>query len=378
MIGLSALETQSMAYSRPADIVPASLKKADLKDYEKSPFVRACLRQENSFTPVWLMRQAGRYMPKYRELRSKVGFLQLCKSPELASQVTLMAVEDLGVDAAIIFADILLILEPLGVGLEFAKGEGPVIHRPVRDENDVELLTRFRISEHLQYVLDALRMTRSALPLHVPLIGFAGAPFTLASYLIEGGASRNFDKTKTFMYRHSHSWHELMALLTDLSVEYLRAQVSHGASVLQIFDSWIGCLSQNDYRLYVAPHMVRLLDSVSDLAPTIHFGTNTTHLLSQMADCGGHVIGLDWRVELDQGWAMVGGHERFAVQGNLDPAVLFADRHVIKERVQKILMLAQGRPGHIFNLGHGILPETPLDNVKYLVELVHEISRDLQ
>ena len=367
-----------MAQSRPADIIPASLKKADLKDYEKSPFVRACMRQENAFTPVWLMRQAGRYMPKYRAIRSKVGFLELCKSPELAAEVTVMAVEDLGVDAAIIFADILLILEPLGVGLEFAKGEGPVIHRPVRDENDVELLTRFRVNDHLQYVLDALRMTRSALPANIPLIGFAGAPFTLASYLIEGGSSRNFDKTKAFMYRHSNSWHELMSLLCDLTVEYLRAQVAHGASVLQVFDSWIGCLSQDDYRTYVAPHMGRVIASVSDLAPTIHFGTNTMHLLSQMADCGGHVMGLDWRVELDQGWAMVGGRERFAVQGNLDPVVLFADKSVIRERAHKILLQAQGSPGHIFNLGHGILPETPLDNVKYLVDTVHEISRDLR
>ena len=365
-----------MAHPRPAAPMPDSLAKSELTDYEKSAFVRACLRQQTEFTPVWLMRQAGRYMPKYREIRSKVGFLELCKTPELATEVTVMAVEDLGVDAAIIFADILLILEPLGIGLEFAKGEGPVIHRPVKDANDVELLTRFRIADELGYVLKALRMTRAALPSHIPLIGFAGAPFTLASYLIEGGSSRNFDKTKTFMYQNRNVWHELMALLTDLTVEYLRAQVGAGASVLQIFDSWVGCLSQEDYVDFVLPHMVRTIGSVGDLAPVIHFGTGTTHLLRYMADCGGHVIGLDWRLELDQGWAMI-GKDRFAVQGNLDPVVLFADKDEIKRRTRKILMLAAGNPGHIFNLGHGVLPSTPLDNVKYLVEVVHQLSAEL-
>jgi uroporphyrinogen decarboxylase len=362
-----------MAQPRPLASIPDNLLKENLKEYERSAFVRACLRQETPFTPVWLMRQAGRYMPKYREIRSKVGFLELCKTPELAAEVTVMAVEDLGVDAAIIFADILLILEPLGVGLEFAKGEGPVIHRPVRDSNDVELLTRFKIVDELNYVLEAIRLTRSSLPSDIPLIGFAGAPFTLASYLIEGGSSRNFDKTKTFMYRNANVWHELMALLTDLTIEYLRAQAKAGASVLQIFDSWVGSLSQQDYVDFVLPHMVRTIDSISDLSPIIHFGTSTTHLLRYMADCGGHVMGLDWRVDLDQGWAMV-GRDRFAVQGNLDPVVLFAERSEIKKRVQRILLQAEGTPGHIFNLGHGILPTTPLDNVKYLVDVVHELS----
>lgn len=362
-----------MAHSRPIDSTPETLQKADLKDYEKSEFVRACLRKPTAHTPVWLMRQAGRYMPKYREIRSKVGFLELCKTPELACEVTVMAVEDLGVDAAIIFADILLILEPLGIGLEFAKGEGPVIHRPVRDNNDLELLTRFRVAEQLNYVLQAIRLTRAALPANIPLIGFAGAPFTLASYLIEGGSSRNFEKTKAFMYCNPDGWHELMALLTDLTVEYLRAQVVAGASVLQIFDSWVGCLSQEDYADFVLPHMVRTVSSVSDLAPTIHFGTCTAHLLRHMRECGGHVMGLDWRLELDQGWTMV-GKDKFAIQGNLDPVVLFAERDEIKKRVRRILMLADGSPGHIFNVGHGILPGTPLDNVKYLVEVVHELS----
>ncbi len=366
-----------MAHSESPAAIPESLAKADLKEYEKSAFVQACLRRETAVTPVWLMRQAGRYMPKYREIRSKVGFLELCKTPELATEVTVMAVEDLGVDAAIIFADILLILEPLGVGLEFAKGEGPVIKRPVKDENDVECLTRFRVADDLSYVFKALRMTRAALPANIPLIGFAGAPFTLASYLIEGGSSRNFDKTKTFMYQNGHVWHELMALLTDLTVEYLRAQVTAGASVLQIFDSWVGCLAQEDYVDYVLPHMVRTISSIADLAPTIHFGTGTTHLLRYMAECGGHVIGLDWRLELDQGWSMI-GRERFAVQGNLDPVVLFADKDQIKKKARKILMQAANQPGHIFNLGHGILPTTPLENVKYLVEIVHELSAELR
>jgi uroporphyrinogen decarboxylase len=320
------------------------------------------------------MRQAGRYMPRYRELRSKVGFLELCKNAELASQVTLMAVRELNVDAAIIFADILLIVEPLGVGLEFSKGEGPVIHRPIALAEHVHNLTPYAVSECLPFVLEAIRETRRELPAHVPLIGFAGAPFTLASYLIEGGASRHFEKTKAFMYNQPEAWHALMTLLGSLTSQYLNLQIQAGASVLQIFDSWVGCLSEDDYLEFVLPHTQKTIACIDQAAPVIHFGTGTGHLLKHMASCGGQVIGLDWRVTLDQAWHSV-GCEQFAVQGNLDPCVLLVDRPVIRRKTMEILRQAGGRPGHIFNLGHGILPTTPLDNAKYLVDVVHELSQ---
>jgi uroporphyrinogen decarboxylase len=362
-----------MAQPSPTASLPESLAKADLQEFQKSHFVRACLRQQTSLTPIWLMRQAGRYMPKYQAIRSKVGFLDLCKSPELATEVTLMAVSDLGVDAAIIFADILLILEPLGIGLEFSKGDGPVIKRPIRLPKDVELLAGFEVVDDLKFVLEALSLTRSSLPKHIPLIGFAGAPFTLASYLIEGGSSKTFDRTKAFMYLYPADWHKLMSLLTDLTIAYLKAQIEAGASVLQIFDSWVGCLSQHDYATYVLPYMSKIIGKISVLAPVINFGTASNHLLKLMASAGGQVIGLDWRLDLAQGWETV-GKDQFAIQGNLDPAVLFADQAEIKSRVEQILLQANKRPGHIFNLGHGILQHTPLENVKYLVQIVHELS----
>jgi uroporphyrinogen decarboxylase len=318
------------------------------------------------------MRQAGRYQREYREIRSRVSFLEMCRTPELAAEVTLMAVDQLGVDAAIIFADILLIVEPMGVGLAFNKGEGPSIARPVRTAADVDGLREVP-PEALGFVYEAVRLTRRALKPDVPLIGFAGAPFTVASYMVEGGGSRNFIESKSLMYRNVGAWHALMERLVRASAGYLAAQVAAGAQVLQIFDSWVGCLSEADYRQFVLPHSRRLIESLPAGVPVIHFGADSGHLLAAMREAGGNVLGLDWRTDLDRGWSLI-GHDR-AVQGNLDPVALFATPAEIERRARIILDQAGGRPGHIFNLGHGILPGTPVDHVLALVDFVHEYSR---
>ena len=335
--------------------------------------MRACRRESTTYTPVWLMRQAGRYMREYRELRARVSFLELCKRPELAAEVTVYAAERLKVDAAIIFADILLIVEPMGINLEFAKGEGPMIHNPVRTRLDVERLREVESVEPLDFVLEAIRMTRRALPADLPLIGFAGAPFTLASYLTEGGASKNYVHTKSLMYADRGAWDALMSLITRALIRYLNAQIAAGAQVVQLFDSWVGCLSVDDYREYVLPHTREVINGVTHGTPVIHFGTGTSALLGAMREAGGDVIGLDWRVSLDEGWRRIGA-DRVAVMGNLDPVALFSNKTHIREAVKRILERAGGRPGHIFNLGHGILPDTPVENVVALVEMVHEMS----
>jgi uroporphyrinogen decarboxylase len=337
-------------------------------------FLRACRREATEVTPIWLMRQAGRYMPEYRELRARVGFLELCKTPELAAEVTITAAERLGVDAAILFADILLILEPLGVHLEFSKGEGPVIHNPIRNAADVDMLRRLESVEELEYVMQAVRLIRRGLSSKTPLIGFAGAPFTLACYLIEGGGSRNYDRAKAFMYRDPGAWHGLMRVLVDATAVYLNAQVEAGAQAIQIFDSWVGCLSPRDYKRFVFMHMRQLFDSLSSEVPIIHFGTGTSTLLELQAAAGGQVIGLDWRVELDAAWNRLGFE--VAVQGNLDPVVLLAEPSEIEAQAKIILDQARGRAGHIFNLGHGILPHTPVDHVLALVDFVHGIRHE--
>jgi uroporphyrinogen decarboxylase len=315
------------------------------------------------------MRQAGRYMREYREVREKTTFLELCKNPALAAEVTVTAVERLGVDAAIIFADILLILEPLGIELEFAKGEGPVIHNPVRRPSDVNRLRELQDPGELDFVYEAIRQTRSALKPDIPLIGFCGAPFTLASYMTEGGGSKNYVHTKRLMYDDPGAWHAMMELVSRALVKYLNAQIEAGAQAVQLFDSWVGCLSPDDYREFVLPHTKSVISGVTKGVPVIHFGTGTATLLELMREAGGDVIGLDWRVRLDEGWRRV-GHD-VAVMGNLDPIVLFAKQDVLRERTKQILGQADGRPGHIFNLGHGILPETPVENVIALVEMVH-------
>jgi uroporphyrinogen decarboxylase len=336
------------------------------------PLLRAARRQPTPFTPVWLMRQAGRYLPEYRALRARFGFLELCRNPQAAAEVTLQPVERLGVDAAILFADILLIVEPLGVGLEFAKGEGPVIHRPVRTPADVHALPPVNVEDAVPFVFETVRTVSRALGGRVPLIGFAGAPFTVASYLVEGGPSRDYLHTKRLMYETPDAWHHLMDVLAGATARYLNGQIAAGADAVQLFDSWVGVLSPDDYRAFVLPHVQSLIKALAPGTPVIHFGTGTATLLPLMRQAGGDVIGLDWRVNLDAGWAAV-GHD-VAVQGNLDPAVLLGPPPLIRERVKTILERAEGRPGHIFNLGHGVHQETPVDHVRLMVDLVHELS----
>lgn len=335
-------------------------------------FLKACRREPVDCTPVWFMRQAGRYMIEYRRLREKHSILDLCKTPELAAQVTLQPIDRFALDAAIIFADILLPLEPMGFSLEFAEGEGPVIHNPVRDRAAVERLKVVEGGE-LQYVMDAISLTRTMLAGRVPLIGFAGAPFTLASYAIEGGSSRNYIHTKQMMYSEPEVWHRLMDKFARVITGYLRRQIKAGAQAVQLFDSWVGCLSAGDYAEYVMPHVQLIFEGLKhEGVPLIHFGTGTTAILKSMRQAGGDVIGIDWRIHLDEAWALV-GHDR-AVQGNLDPVTLFGPIHEIERRVADILRRAAGRPGHIFNLGHGILPNTPVEHVAAAIDLVHKLS----
>lgn len=311
-------------------------------------------------------------MREYREVRAKTTFLELCKTPSLAAEVTVTAVERLGVDAAIIFADILLILEPMGVELEFAEGEGPVIHNPVRSPSDVDRLRELEDANQLEFVYEAIRQTRRALKPDIPLIGFCGAPFTLASYLIEGGGSKNYIQTKRLMYDDAGAWHAMMSLISRALVKYLNAQIEAGAQAVQLFDSWVGCLSPDDYREFVLPHTRSVISNVTQGVPVIHFGTGTATLLELMREAGGDLIGLDWRVQLDDGWQRLGPN--VAVMGNLDPVALFANQETLRAQTKRILDQADKRPGHIFNLGHGILPETPVENVIALVEMVHEMS----
>jgi uroporphyrinogen decarboxylase len=338
----------------------------------KHPFLAACRREPTVYTPVWLMRQAGRYMEEYRNLRARHDFLELCKRPDLAAEITVTPVERLGVDAAILFADILLILEPMGIGLQYSKGDGPVIHRPVRSGKDIDALKKFDPQQELSFVYDAVKKIRVALEDKVPLIGFAGAPFTLASYLIEGGGSRNYIHTKRFFYGAPEAWKRLMERLAKVIAEYLNLQIDAGAEAVQLFDSWAGCLTPGDYERFALPYTKAVIDAVTPGIPVIHFSTGTAGSLKNIRAAGGDVIGLDWRVNLDEGWATV-GHD-VAVQGNLDPVALFATPKEIKARVAEILGRAAGRPGHIFNLGHGVLPETPVDHVVALVDAVHELS----
>ncbi len=336
-----------------------------------APFLRACRRQPTPYTPIWLMRQAGRYMREYQQIRDKVSFLELCKTPDLAAEVTITAVERLGVDAAIIFADILLILEPMGMHLEFTAGNGPVLHNPLRQATDIARLCQVAPEESLDFVLQAIRITRQHLKPHIPLIGFSGAPFTLASYMIEGGASRNYVQTKTLMYTQPEAWHTLMAFLSRNLARYLNRQIAAGVQAVQLFDSWVGNLSPADYRTFVLPHTQTLIATVTPGVPVIHFGTSTSALLELMGQAGGDVISVDYRVELDHAWSRLG---TVGIQGNLDPVVLYADRPYLQQRALRILQQAGDRPGHIFNLGHGILPTTPVDNVVALVDYVHSMS----
>jgi uroporphyrinogen decarboxylase len=318
------------------------------------------------------MRQAGRYMAEYRAIREKYSLLEIVKQPDLAAEVTLQPVRAFGVDAAILFADILLPLEPLGLDFEFAKGEGPVIHNPIRTLADVRALRPFHADESLSHVMDAIKILRGELK-STPLIGFSGAPFTVASYMIEGGASREYKTTKLMMYSAPEVWHALMEKLSDTLVDYLTAQIRAGAQAVQLFDSWVGALNPQDYAEFVLPYSQKVLQAAHETGvPVIHFGTGATTLLPLMKQAGGDVLGLDWRIPLDDGWKII-GHNR-AVQGNLDPITLFVPLPELKKRIHEILRRAEGRPGHIFNVGHGILQHTPEDHVRAAVEFVHEYA----
>jgi uroporphyrinogen decarboxylase len=338
-----------------------------------SIFVRACKAVPGERTPVWFMRQAGRYMAEYRAVRKQHSLLEICKNPALAAAVTISAAEALGVDAAIIFADLLLPLEVMELPFHFCAGEGPVIEKPVRTKEDISHLRTDRASE-LGYVCEAVRLVTKHFGDRLPVIGFCGAPFTLASYMIEGGGSRNYVHTKKMMYNSAADWNELMRKLVSVVAEYAAEQVRAGADVIQIFDSWVGCLSVDDYRRYVLAHVTDLVKRLQRSgAPIIYFGTDSATLLPAMKETGAEVIGLDWRIPLDEGWRSL--EFRGAVQGNLDPVLLFAGWKELKSRAQEILRRAGGRPGHIFNLGHGILPETPVENVKNLARFVQEHSQ---
>ncbi len=325
-------------------------------------------------TPVWFMRQAGRYMAEYRAIRKNHTLIQICKQPELATEVTLQPVKAMGVDAAILFADILLPLEPMGAPFEFAAGEGPVIHHPVRTRADVDALRVIEPEDGLGYVLDAIRMIRRELDGKTPLIGFAGAPFTLASYLIEGGKSSHYAITKRLMYREPEVWHALMGKLSEVVRRYLRAQITAGAQAVQLFDSWVGSLSPSDYVEFIQPHVRHILKDIETTSvPVIHFGTDTATLLELQRDAGGTVIGVDFRTPIDEAWARLG--TGVGIQGNLDPLLLDAPRELLTRRIDDILRRIAGRDGHIFNLGHGILPETSPDAVRFVVDYVHERTR---
>jgi len=339
-------------------------------------FVRACLRKPVDRTPVWFLRQAGRYMQEYREVRKHHTLVEICKQPEIAAEVTITAAEKLGVDAAIIFADLLLPLEPMGLPFEFQAGEGPVVHHPVRTPEDVKALRTDRTSE-LAYVARAIEKVAGHFGDRLGVIGFCGAPYTLASYMIEGGGSRNYVFTKQMMYGDSSAWRSLLDKLVQVLTEYCRLQVQAGADVIQIFDSWVGSLGLADYRDYAFEASKRLVRAVQDMGvPVIYFGVETAGLLAQMSSTGADVIGLDWRQPLDVGWREVG--HTHAVQGNLDPITLFAPVEVLELRVKEILRAAGGRPGHIFNLGHGIVPNTPVENVQAVVRMVREFRLENQ
>lgn len=337
------------------------------------PFLAACRREAVAFTPVWLMRQAGRYMKEYRALRERYSFLEMCKTPDLATEITLMPVDQIGVDAAIIFADILLPLEGMGIDFGFSETGGPAIHTPVRSEGDIRKIRIIDPDEDVPFLLEAIRQVRHELGDRVPLIGFSGAPFTLASYLIEGGHSKDFVRTKSLMYQNPGAWHKLMEKLVRVVVRYVRSQIEAGAQAIQLFDTWVGWLGPADYEAFVLPHSRRVFQELGNQVPSIHFATNSSTLLSLMREAGGDVIGVDWRIHLGEAWEKVGYD--VGIQGNLDPTVLFAPPEKIRDAVRAILAAAQNRFGHIFNLGHGILPETPIDHVRLMVDAVHEMSQ---
>jgi uroporphyrinogen decarboxylase len=337
-------------------------------------FLKACRREPVDATPVWFMRQAGRYMSDYRVLRQRYSLLDICRAPELAVAVTMQPVDVIEVDAAILFSDLLIPFGPMGLDFDFVKGEGPAISNPIRSAADVDRLKVFEPREELGHVLETIRMLRVELAGRVPLIGFGGAPFTLAAYAIEGGPSTTYARTKAFMYSQPHAWHRLCDRFAAVISEYMTAQVEAGVQALQIFDSWAGALGRIDYREFALPHSSRIFSALRNTGvPVIHFGVNTAAILRDITEAGGDVIGLDWRLPLDEAWSIV-GHDR-GVQGNLDPTLLLGPPERLFARADDVLRRAGGRPGHIFNLGHGVLPGTSLEQVQALAKHVHDYRR---
>ena len=339
----------------------------------ESLFLSACRLNPTSAAPVWFMRQAGRYLPEYRRIREKYDLLTLCKTPELAAEITLQPVRILEVDAAILFADLLLPFSPMGIEFQFEKNEGPVIKNPIQTPQDVDSLRVFNPEENLGFVLETIQIVNKELKGEAPLIGFAGAPFTLATYLIEGGHSRNFLKTHEFMYHEPEAWKELMEKLSKIVIHFLKAQLNSGASAVQLFDSWAGILSPEDYQKFVFPYSSKILHDISEKGPIIHFSTGTSGILDLISQAGGTVIGIDWRIPIDTAWKIIGYNK--GIQGNLNPAALLADSKNLKKQVESILEKAGGRPGYIFNLGHGVFPNTPVDQLKRVVEWVKSYRR---
>jgi uroporphyrinogen decarboxylase len=338
-----------------------------------SRFLKACRREPVDVTPVWFMRQAGRYMAEYRALREQYSLLEICRTPDLATEVTLQPVRRIEVDAAILFSDLLLPLEPMGLPFDFVKGEGPQIERPIESSADIDKLKVFEPREALAHVLESIGLIQQELHGRVPLIGFSGAPFTLASYAIEGGHSNNFARTKSLMYGHPDAWHLLCDKFATIVGDYLVAQIEAGVDAVQLFDSWVGTLSAADYREFALPHTKKIFDTVGARVPTIHFGTGTATMLEDLRDAGGDVIGVDWRVPIDEAWDQIGFDH--GVQGNLDPTLLLGPTRRMLDQAEDILGRVGGRPGHIFNLGHGILPSTPVEHVQMLAQYVHRASR---
>jgi uroporphyrinogen decarboxylase len=339
-------------------------------------FLKACRREPVDVTPVWFMRQAGRYMAEYRAIRQRYSLLDICRQPDLATEVTLQPVNRVDVDAAILFSDLLLPLEPMGLPFDFIKGEGPQIEQPIETPADIDRLRSFEPRESLAHVLAAIVQIQRELDGRVPLIGFAGAPFTLASYAIEGGHSNNFARTKALMYGHPEAWHRLCEKLADVVGNYLLAQIEAGVDVVQVFDSWVGTLNAADYREFALPHTRSIFERIAGRVPTIHFGTGTATILEELREAGGDVIGADWRIAIDEAWERI-GHDR-AIQGNLDPTLLLGPTPRMFHQTEDILKRVGNRPGHIFNLGHGILPSTPVEHVQMLAQYVHSASRRLR
>ncbi len=336
-------------------------------------FLRACRRQDVDCTPVWMMRQAGRYLPEYRELRKKYSFWEMCRTPELAVEVTLQPLRRMEIDAAILFSDILVPLVPMGAAIEFYEGKGPVVEKPIRSAADLASLKVIDANETVPFVMEAIRILRRELEGKVPLIGFSGAPFTLASYLVEGGGSKQYQHVKTLMYANPEVFHKLMDMISDTVISYLSAQIEAGAQVVQLFDSWVGCLGPLDYAEYVYPYNRKIFDALEVYdVPKIHFANQASTLLDQVVAAGGDIIGLDWRQDLKKAWDLIGPDH--GVQGNFEPIALFAPIPEIRKRVKRIIEQAENRNGHIFNLGHGILPTTPIDHAKAMIDAVHEFS----